>query len=847
MSKLDYLSLSDIEDALGFIPSDDRDLWVKMGMALYDEYGETAFNAWDSWSQFSPKYDARIAETTWKSISRSSGSGKNATIASVIYEAKQRGWKPAKSAPPDPAVLKAHADERERRRVEAQRVASELAAKAAAKAAEIWAMAKPYPADGTAPHGYLRSKAVGAHGIRHLDSVALDYIDTDTGEIKTYTVKDALVIPAWQDSKTLGSVQIITADGKKRFLLDGAMAGGYSKIGTIKLDTPVIAIAEGYATGATVYEATGIPVVLAFNAGNIAAVAAKMRKALPNVRIIYAADNDHKTTGNPGLTAAKKSSEANPGDIVFPEFLPDADGSDWNDYAKLNGIDAVRTCFMPPKEPPPRDKIKPEVSPPQPENKKRPKEPEYSDDLMIYSSMPMKTAELFMEKLPEGRIMHWRGEFYSWDGMRYVVRDKVFVQQLLYNFTAKCFTLKVNLKTGDSEVVQFSPKRNAIEDIEHAMRAVSYTDIPEPQCWIEKHDGDPPANEIIAFRNGFLHWPTRTLLPSTDRLFVTSALDFEYNPHAASPDRWTKFLHDLWPDDPESISALADMFGYLLTDDTSQQKMFMFIGPPRSGKGTILRVLESLVGYSNRVSPSLASIGTQFGLQPLIGKRLAMISDARLSGRADQQPIVENMLRISGEDALSIDRKNISAWTGKLPTRFVLASNELPAFSDASAALANRFIIFKFTQSFLGREDMSLTGKLLQELPSIVLWALDGLERLQERGHLIRPASADDLSEDMIEQTSPIRSFVSDRCLVGSSYNCDRDELYKEWKEWCVDQGRDHPGTKVHFGKQLGAAFPEIKRSQPRVSGTGKNDDYPVPRARLNLYEGIRIRSMFDS
>lgn len=844
MSKLDYLSLSDIEDALGFIPSDDRELWVKMGMALYDEYGETAFNAWDSWSQFSPSYNSKAAATTWKSLSRSSGSGKNATIASVIYEAKQRGWKPAKSEPPDPEVLARHQREREHRRLEAERVSAELAAKAAAKATAIWDAAERTDAS----HGYLVAKNVGAHGIRRADAVALDYIDNDTGQLKTYTVKDALVIPAWQDARTLGSLQIITADGKKRFLLDGAMAGGYAKIGNFSHDTEVLVIAEGYATGATVYEATSLPVVLAFNAGNISAVAAKMRKALPKVKIIYAADNDANTPGNPGLTAAKKAAEAHGGRVVYPEFDVGGDHTDWNDFAKLYGSQLVNACFLDTDtRPPPLDK-KPEPKPtPQPESKKRPPEPEYSDDLMIYSSMPMKTAELFMEKLPEGRIMHWRGEFYSWDGMRYVVRDKVFIQQLLYHFTAKCFTLKVNPKTGDSEVVQFSPKRNAIEDIEHAMRAVSYTDIPEPQCWIEKHDGDPPANEIIAFRNGFLHWPTRTLLPSTDRLFVTSALDFDYNPRAAAPDRWTKFLHDLWPDDPESISALADMFGYLLTDDTSQQKMFMFIGPPRSGKGTILRVLESLVGYSNRVSPSLASIGTQFGLQPLIGKRLAMISDARLSGRADQQPIVENMLRISGEDALSIDRKNISAWTGKLPTRFVLASNELPAFSDASAALANRFIIFKFTQSFLGREDMSLTGKLLQELPSIVLWALDGLERLQERGHLIRPASADDLSEDMIEQTSPIRSFVSDRCLVGSSYNCDRDELYKEWKEWCVDQGRDHPGTKVHFGKQLGAAFPEIKRSQPRVSGTGKNDDYPVPRARLNLYEGIRIRSMFDN
>jgi putative DNA primase/helicase len=318
-------------------------------------------------------------------------------------------------------------------------------------------------------------------------------------------------------------------------------------------------------------------------------------------------------------------------------------------------------------------------------------------------------------------------------------------------------------------------------------------------------------------------------MPATDRLFVTNALDFEYHAEAAAPEHWQAFLHSLWPGDAESIESLAEMFGYLLTDDTSQQKMFMLVGPPRSGKGTILRVLEALVGHQNRVSPSLASLGSQFGLQPLIGKRVAMISDARLSGRSDQQPIVENMLRISGEDALTIDRKNIAAWSGKLPARFVLATNELPAFSDASSALANRFLLFKFDTSFLGREDHGLTARLLKELPGILLWALDGLDRLRERGFLQRPASADELAQDLLEQTSPVRAFVEERCVLGEHSTCDRDDLFEAWKKWCITQGRDHSGTKVSFGRQLSAAFPSIKRAQPREGGT-----------RLNLYRGIR-------
>jgi putative DNA primase/helicase len=332
-----------------------------------------------------------------------------------------------------------------------------------------------------------------------------------------------------------------------------------------------------------------------------------------------------------------------------------------------------------------------------------------------------------------------------------------------------------------------------------------------------------------------LHYPTRQLMPATDRLFVTNALAFEYNAEAVAPEHWQGFLHSIWPADPESVAGLAEMFGYLLTDDTSQQKMFMLVGPPRSGKGTILRVLETLVGHHNRVSPSLASLGSQFGLQPLIGKRLAMISDARLSGRSDQQPIVENLLRISGEDALTIDRKNMTAWSGQLRARFVMATNELPAFSEASSALANRFVPFKFDTSFLGREDHGLTARLLREMPGILLWALDGLDRLRERGFLQRATSADELAQDLLEQTSPVRAFVEEKCVLGAGESCDRDELFDVWKAWCMAQGRDHAGIKAHFGRQLSAAFPSISRAQPRDGGTRKN-----------LYRGIRPKHLWE-
>ena len=126
--------------------------------------------------------------------------------------------------------------------------------------------------------------------------------------------------------------------------------------------------------------------------------------------------------------------------------------------------------------------------------------------------------------------------------------------------------------------------------------------------------------------------------------------------------------------------------------DTRQQKIFLFVGPRRGGKGTIGRVLTGLLGPHNVAAPTMAGLSTNFGLQPLIGKPLALVSDARLSGRADGQVGVERLLSISGEDSLTIDRKYRDPWTGRLSTRFLILTNELPRLSDSSGALASRFV-----------------------------------------------------------------------------------------------------------------------------------------------------------
>jgi hypothetical protein len=224
--------------------------------------------------------------------------------------------------------------------------------------------------------------------------------------------------------------------------------------------------------------------------------------------------------------------------------------------------------------------------------------------------------------------------------------------------------------------------------------------------------GDLPASEILACRNGLLHLPTGKLLPLTPRFFTCNGLTFDYDPKAPEPVVFLSFLDQLWEHDPEQIPLLQEVFGVLLTPDTSMQKFFLILGPPRSGKGTIVRLLTQLVGKRNTCSPTLDSLGSRFGLETALGKTLATVSDMRLGKRTDKQGIVANILRITGEDDVDVERKHVGgAWTGKLAIRIVICSNQLPPLPDVSGALVARLVALTLERSFLNDEDRTLDGE----------------------------------------------------------------------------------------------------------------------------------------
>ena len=145
----------------------------------------------------------------------------------------------------------------------------------------------------------------------------------------------------------------------------------------------------------------------------------------------------------------------------------------------------------------------------------------------------------------------------------------------------------------------------------------------------------------------------------------------------------------------------------------------------------------------------------------------------------------------------------------------MVLTNELPRLTDSSGALASRFIVFVLTKSFYGAENPRLTDELITEAPAIFNWALDGLDRLNERGHFLNPDSGNDAIQQLEDLSSPISAFIRDECRVGPNYWVNTEVLWASWKAWCTTDNR-HPGTKALFGRDLKAAIPTVKKARPR-------------------------------
>ena len=373
------------------------------------------------------------------------------------------------------------------------------------------------------------------------------------------------------------------------------------------------------------------------------------------------------------------------------------------------------------------------------------------------------------------------------------VEEEATIDIYLTKYLGDCYRIK------DGTRKPISKTENLAKNVHTNLRALDGVYISKKA---PAHLGDSKRDitRVSAFQNCLLdisHDPPCAIKPSHE-YYILDKKAYNHERKARCP-RWKQFLREIFESDDDrdpSIRILQEIFGLLLIPETKYQKIFGLVGPKRSGKGTIIKILQRMLGPSVVTTTNLTDLPTQFGMQNLIGRSVAIIPDASLdSKRTNIVRGAEILKTISGEDPVEVHRKYKTVKEyDRLPVRFLLVSNAIQALSAPTRALASRFIYLVTTQSFYGKEDKDLANKLSEELPGIFNWALRGLRRLEKRGRFLESPSGLAAKEAAAEKGSAVITFVNHCCVEGKGGRIEKKKLHACYRKWAIKNGAQRLG-----------------------------------------------------
>lgn len=331
--------------------------------------------------------------------------------------------------------------------------------------------------------------------------------------------------------------------------------------------------------------------------------------------------------------------------------------------------------------------------------------------------------------------------------------------------------------------------------------------------------GDRDTSSIIVYQNGILDLKTNEFLAHTRDYFTTNIMPYNYDPSAQCPT-WDTFVNEIFESDAERISLLEEWLGYMLVRDYRYQKAMMMIGQRRSGKGTIGKVLQLLVGDQNFSGASISDLNSDATLESLLTKTVAFDGDFHGISRYNTEALPK-FKRITGNDPVSFNRKYKSGLDALLPTRFTMAvNNSYTGMIDDSGAALGRFLILVFNRSWFGKEDLTLIDRLYDEIEGIANRAISGLRRLNENRRFTESSVGERERSRMAGTMQPITLFVEDNAEITGDENhvVPLDAMWLAYKMWCTSVGYSAGNRNTFSNKLIDTYRGQVDKARKRVN-----------------------------
>lgn len=318
--------------------------------------------------------------------------------------------------------------------------------------------------------------------------------------------------------------------------------------------------------------------------------------------------------------------------------------------------------------------------------------------------------------------------------------------------------------------------------------------------------------EWINFKNGFYDPLQKKMIPHDPKYRAVNQIPHEYDPE--SPIRgemvqsWLRFICE----DPEDVEMLLQYSGLCLTRDTRQQKFLILNGEGGTGKSTVIRMIDRMIGEENISNISLNQLTQRFFSYGLMGKLLNSCADLELDALSD----VSTLKKVLGEDTLSGEAKGKDAVSFKSYAKLIFSTNELPIVKAERTNGFYRRLLILTMDRVPERKETDFFDRLSAEIGDFIRLSVEALERMYQTKQIKESRNSIEAVKRMRCDSDTVEAFLSDcieRIPDGTDRRVKKSEMYNQYLSYCEIWGRQSQ-TKQNFYKSMRSkGFGEIKGS----------------------------------
>jgi len=341
-----------------------------------------------------------------------------------------------------------------------------------------------------------------------------------------------------------------------------------------------------------------------------------------------------------------------------------------------------------------------------------------------------------------------------------------------------------------------------------------------------ERDEMPP--NILNLKNGLYDLETNELSKHNPEKFVTTQIPVDYV-KGAKPERSLEFIKAVLQ--PEAINMAQELFGYCLYRDYQYHKIFLLHGRGGNGKSTFLNLLSRMIGTENISTETLQDlVYNRFSKSALFGKMANINADISAT-KITQTGIIK---QLTGQDRITAERKHQRAFQFSNYAKLIFSANELPSIKDDTDAMIRRVILFDFSKSFIGDDEVKNLIEVIstpQELSGLVNWGIEGLQRLLSQRDFSMFMDMDEIKDRLKRASSTVIAFIQDCVTEDENAMVPKETLYNEYLIYCKKENFKAVGPNEFNG--------ELRQT---LVVTDSRPDGPKGSPRPRCWAGIRVK-----